>query len=95
MKAKERFDLLSQLGCCICGQPPQIHHLTGIKYRGMGQKADDVYTIPLCMNHHTGAEGIHQIGKKTWEAKYGYQDDLLEQTNQKLETLLESYELGR
>jgi hypothetical protein len=80
----KRFDVLSQLGCCICGQPPQIHHLTGVKYRGMGQKADDCYTIPLCMNHHTGAEGVHTIGKKTWEAKYRTQEELLEQTEIKI-----------
>ena len=91
----KRFDLLSQLGCCICGRPPQIHHLTGIKYKGMGQKADDKYTIPLCMDHHTGAEGIHTLGKRPWEAKYGTQEELLEQTEQRLERLIESYDLSQ
>lgn len=81
---KKRFDILSQLGCCVCGQPPQIHHLIGAKYRGMGQKADDLLTIPLCMNHHTGAEGIHTIGKKTWESKFETQEHYLELTNQKV-----------
>jgi hypothetical protein len=82
---KERFDILSQLGCCICRQPPQIHHLIGIKYRGMGQKADDVFTIPLCLYHHTGPEGIHTLGKRAWEAKYGFQDDWLEETERRIE----------
>ena len=85
MKRKERFDRLSEMGCIVCGQPPQIHHLIGVKYRGMGQKADDQYTIPLCLDHHTGAEGIHTLGKRPWEAKYGTQEELLEKTNDKLD----------
>ena len=84
MKRNERFAKLGEMGCIICGQPPQIHHLIGVKYRGMGQKADDQYTIPLCLDHHTGAEGIHTLGKRPWEAKYGTQEELLNATNEKL-----------
>jgi len=84
VKRKERFERLSEIGCIICVQPPQIHHLIGVRYRGMGQKADDQYTISLCLNHHTGAEGIHTIGKRTWEAKYGTQEELLDKTNRRL-----------
>lgn len=84
---KHRFDALVELGCCICGRPPQIHHLIGVKYRGLGQKADDHLTIPLCLDHHTGKDGIHSIGKKTWEEKFGTQEFLLEVTNYKIEML--------
>ena len=84
MKCKERFERLAEIGCIICGQPPQIHHLIGVRYRGMGQKADDMYTLPICLHHHTGAAGIHTIGKRTWEAKYGTQEELLAKTNDKL-----------
>ena len=87
----KRFDILSELGCCICGQPPQIHHLIGIKYRGMGQKASDENTIPLCLHHHTGAQGIHQLGKRAWELKYGAQDELLADTNRKIEEYSERW----
>ena len=84
---RSRFDALSELGCAICGQPPQIHHLIGTKWRGMGQKADDRFTIPLCMNHHTGQQGIHKIGMRQWEHNYGTQEYLLEVTNYKIEML--------
>jgi hypothetical protein len=84
---RERFDALSDLGCAICGCPPQIHHLIGVKYRGLSQKADDRLTIPLCMNHHTGQQGIHKIGKKQWEFQYGTQEHLLEVTNYKIQML--------
>ena len=33
--------------------------------------------IPLCHHHHQGGEGIHTLGTKTWEKKYGKQQDLL------------------
>jgi len=84
MKRNERFEKLADMGCVICGQPPQIHHLIGLKYRGLGQKADDQYTIPLCHNHHTGQNGIHQLGKGLWERTFGTQEELLEKTNKKL-----------
>ena len=85
MKRKERFERLAEMGCVICKQPAQIHHLIGVKYRGMGQKADDQYTIPLCLHHHTGQLGIHQMGKGAWERMFGTQEELLQRTNERLE----------
>ena len=81
MKAKERkarFNSLSEYGCCICRRPAEIHHLIGFKYRGIAQKAKDENTIPLCVDHHRGQQGIHQIGIKTWEKAYGSQEYHLE-----------------
>jgi hypothetical protein len=91
---QKRFDALSEVGCAICGRPPQIHHLIGIAHRGMGQKAGDEYTIPLCMDHHTGPEGIHTLGKRAWESKYGDQEYLLDVTNLKIEMLLQIQKHG-
>ncbi len=81
MKAKERkkrFNELSEYGCCICRRPAEIHHLIGFKYRGIAQKASDENTIPLCVEHHRGGQGIHHMGVKTWEKTYGSQDYHLE-----------------
>ena len=83
----ERFNALFEMGCAICGQPPQIHHLIGSRYRGMGQKAHDMYTIPLCLNCHTGKDGIHTLGMRAWEKKFGTQEELLEITNIKIEMI--------
>jgi len=88
MKPKERkarFNALSEHGCCVCQRPAEIHHLLGVKYSGMGQKADDKYTIPLCVEHHRGKQGIHHIGIKTWEDAYGTQAYHLEQINKCIE----------
>lgn len=53
----------------------------------MGQKAKDDETIPLCTYHHRGEEGFHTLGKRAWEAKYGRQRDLLEDTRKRIEML--------
>ena len=84
---RERWGKLRQLGCILCGKPPEIHHLTGA---GMGLRSEHVQTIPLCFYHHrTGNHGfaIH-AGEKTWEKRYGSQKELLEITNQLLEGIL-------
>ncbi len=81
----ERFNAISELGCIVCVSPPQIHHCIGHEFgTGKGLKAKDDFTIGLCHHHHVGAEGIHVIGRKTWEKKYGRQSDLLELTNARL-----------
>lgn len=82
---QKRFEALADHGCMICRRPAQIHHLIGKDYRGMGQKAGDEYTIPLCMDHHTGENGIHQIGKVTWERRYGAQAIMLAHINEVIE----------
>ncbi len=46
-------------------------------FKGMGQKTGDENIIPLCLDHHTGAHGIHTVGVLTWEAEYGRQTDML------------------
>ena len=80
---KKRFDALGRYGCCICRRPvPEVHHLIGHDYRGLSQKADDIYTIPLCHEHHRSSEcGIHGLGREKWEEIYGTQRWHLEQVN--------------
>ena len=47
------------LNCCICGKPnPDAAHirsanpLYGKRETGMGEKASDRWTVPLCREHH-------------------------------------------
>ena len=69
-----------------CKGKVDVHHPIGCEWRGMGQKASDFETIPLCHegHHQFGRNAIHQMGKRPWEAKYGSQRELLEQTLEKL-----------
>lgn len=44
--------------CFVCGRPyPNIHHMMN----GANKKKAEKYglILPLCVNHHTGAEGVH------------------------------------
>jgi hypothetical protein len=69
---------IAGLGCCICGELAEVHHITsGV---GMGQRASHFDTIPLCPRHHrTGGHrvAIH-AGKKSWEERFGSELSWLE-----------------
>lgn len=82
-----RFQRLRELGCVVCWREfgvytePEIHHLKGHPWSGMGKRADDSHSIPLCAVHHRHGSGSH-IGyhqsPAQFEARYGSQGDLLE-----------------
>ena len=71
---REYMSKVAELGCFICHAPAEIHHKTGA---GMGLKSSNYDVIPLCPNHHRGNEGIHQIGKITWEEMFGTQEGMI------------------
>lgn len=82
MKPDAYLDAVAALGCMVCIQPAQIHHAKGGSMRsresvGTSQRTSDEVALPLCPNHHTGAEGIHTIGVLTWEARFGTQLEML------------------
>ena len=89
---KTRFDALSKLGCCVCRReyqmwsPAVIHHLKGDPWSGMGKRAADAHTIPLCWAHHDG--GTHGVAyhasSKQFEKNFGTQKELLEWTNRRV-----------
>ena len=78
---KIRFEALAEYGCVICMRPAEIHHLIGYKYSSLSKKADDSNTIPLCVEHHRGGQGIHHMGMRVWEESFGSQEMLLIKTN--------------
>lgn len=53
--------------CIICGKPgpSEAHHVTG-----GGLPRDDLRTIPLCQQCHTGPNGYHRA-KRSWVAANG------------------------
>ena len=66
---------VADLGCAICRllgygiTPAEIHHQrTGT---GAGKRASDFDVIPLCPEHHRGNTGIHGLGRKAFERRYG------------------------
>lgn len=92
MKKAEReyLNRVVSLGCIVCKNlghgetPAHVHHMrTG---KGMGQRASNYETIPLCPTHHqNGGHGVAiHAGQKTWEANFGTEIELLEQVKQEL-----------
>lgn len=78
-KTQQEYKDAVEYGCVVCKKlygvktDTCIHHLTGA---GMGKKSEEI--IPLCHNHHQGLEGIHHLGKKEWEKRFGSQRKLRE-----------------
>lgn len=77
---KEHMGRVAQLPCAICGAfGVHVHHIrTGV---GMGKRASDFDTLPLCQEHHQGMTGIHGMGRKAWERHHGITElELLQNT---------------
>lgn len=87
---KDHMHRVRSLGCIICGRPPEVHHITN---GTMGKKASHYETIPLCFNHHSAqtplpfGESVHK-GTKSFEAKYGTQEELLKRTLERLNNII-------
>ena len=86
---KQHKAALVELGCMACRRiygphspgPVELHH----RRSGGWGKGSFMTLIPLCHNHHQGAEGIHTYGVKAWERKNGFtQQDLLDDALQLL-----------
>lgn len=80
---KRHLNAVAELGCMVCkrmgyeGTPAEIHHpRSGV---GMAQRSSHMTVLPLCPQHHRGNMGIHGMGRKAFEAHYGYTEkDLLD-----------------
>ncbi|WP_442960034.1 DUF968 domain-containing protein [Providencia sp. PROV148] len=60
--------------CCVCNSiAHEAHHLIGHGQGGMGTKAHDLFTIPLCRIHHSE---LHK-DPNGWEREHGSQLVLL------------------
>ena len=87
---KEYLSKVAEIGCIICYRagypetPCEIHHIRDVGL-GLGVRNSHTNTLPLCLNHHRGNEGIHGMGRKAWERKYSTQQELLEQVQRILD----------
>ncbi|WP_252354697.1 DUF968 domain-containing protein, partial [Escherichia coli] len=60
--------------CACCGKPADDpHHLIGHGQGGMGTKSHDIFTLPLCREHHNE---LH-ADPLAFEEKHGSQVDLI------------------
>lgn len=72
---KEHRRFIASCPCLICGRNDvQCAHISyadlsvGKRFTGMGEKADDKYTVPLCLLHH---DAQHRWGNESdWWARH-------------------------
>lgn len=87
MKKEQRahYDKIARLGCILClhlgyrGTPCEIHHI-----RRFGGKRDNAPVIGLCPEHHRGNSGVHGLGKKAFETRYGIDEHTLLQLTEEI-----------
>lgn len=53
----EHMGRVAELGCILCGQPAQVHHLR--EGKGMKQRSSHWMTVPLCDDCHNQPIGFH------------------------------------
>jgi hypothetical protein len=78
---------IAGLGCILCsevlgiaGSPAELHHV-----RRYGAKRSTSPVLPLCPEHHRGNSGVHGLGAKGFEAKWGVTfTQLLESVSERL-----------
>ncbi len=76
---------VASMGCIVCvglghGETPaEIHHIGN---GAMSMRAGNYEVIPLCAQHHRlGNTGVAvHAGRKSFEANFGTEQELLEQT---------------
>jgi hypothetical protein len=80
----KHLENIRKLPCCVPGCPSigksDAHHLKqGLpdSERGMGRRASDQYTVPLCAHHHiNGVERFASKEERTWFATHNVRDPL-------------------
>ena len=74
----KHYGRVADLGCILClhlkygPTPCEIHHI-----RRMGGKRDNAPVIGLCPEHHRGNTGVHGLGAKGFEKRYGLSQEFL------------------
>ena len=76
-KEKRHMGRVAALGCLICKQPANVHHIRTERIK------NHYLTIPLCREHHQGDFSIH-MDKRQFENIYGSELFMLAQTIEQL-----------
>ena len=87
---RDHMGAVAALGCVVCrnlgfgASPAEVHHIGN---GTLSKKASNYETIALCPSHHrNGGYGVAvHAGRKAFEANYGTERELLEQTRRELD----------
>lgn len=83
MRDSKRLSAIRKLPCVVCGTSPvdAAHSNQGAHNKGMGIKASDEFTIPLCRQHHIEYD---QLLTMTREESVKWFEKMLEKTERML-----------
>ncbi|WPO68765.1 Ref family recombination enhancement nuclease [Acinetobacter haemolyticus] len=83
MRSQKRLNEIRKLPCVVCGRSPvdAAHSNQSNHGKGMGLKACDSKTIPLCRNHH---QEFDQFQKMNRSESVEWFDRMLEKTERML-----------
>lgn len=83
MRSTKRLNEIRKLPCVVCGSSPvdAAHSNQSNHGKGMGLKACDSKTIPLCRNHH---QEFDQFQKMNRSQSVEWFDKMLEKTERML-----------
>ena len=87
---RDHMGEVAALGCVVCrnlgfgASPAEVHHISNGTF---GKKVSNFETIGLCPTHHrNGGHGVAvHAGRKAFEANFGTERELLEQTRRELD----------
>ena len=85
---------VARLPCVVCKETlgletfgVQVHHIRD--GQGMGERASNWLTVPLCQYHHTGSGGVHGLCVRGFYTRYKLDElDLLSMVNALTEGIL-------
>lgn len=69
-RAQRHMGRVATLGCILCAHlnlgatPAEVHHI------GDSAERSDWLVVPLCPEHHRGANGFHGLGDRAFQARY-------------------------
>ena len=83
MRDLKRLAAIRKLPCVVCGRSPvdAAHSNQSTHNKGLGIKASDEFTIPLCRNHHVEYD---QFQKMNRSESVEWFDKMLEKTERML-----------
>jgi hypothetical protein len=69
MKYRAYLNWVKSLDCCYCGAPADdAHHIIGVgNFSGMGMKAPDYLSVPVCRGCHGNLHGNPELWPSQWE----------------------------
>ncbi|RSC23539.1 DUF968 domain-containing protein [Acinetobacter sp. FDAARGOS_515] len=74
MRDRKRLEAIRKLPCVVCGRSPvdAAHSNQSAHNKGLGIKASDEFTIPLCRQHHVEYDQFQKMNRSQsveWFAK--------------------------